>query len=84
MACGGLVGRLSHGVSGLLRRPGRGDGMTPVSRSSALDFSFRGDDRQRVLDATDIVRLIGEQMALKQKGREYVCLCPFHDDHSPS
>lgn len=58
--------------------------MTPVSRSSALDFSSRGDDRQRVLDATDIVRLIGEQMALKQKGREYVCLCPFHDDHSPS
>jgi len=58
--------------------------MTPVSRSSSLDFSSRGDDRQRVLDATDIVRLIGEQMALKQKGREYVCLCPFHDDHSPS
>lgn len=43
-----------------------------------------GDDRQRVLDATDIVRLIGEQIALKQKGREYVCLCPFHDDHTPS
>lgn len=43
-----------------------------------------GDDRQRVKDATDIVRLIGEQIALKQKGREYVCLCPFHDDHSPS
>jgi DNA primase len=43
-----------------------------------------GDDRQRVLDATDIVRLIGEQIALKQKGREHVCLCPFHDDHTPS
>jgi DNA primase len=43
-----------------------------------------GDDRQRVLDATDIVRLIGEQVALKPKGREFVCLCPFHDDHAPS
>jgi DNA primase len=42
------------------------------------------DDRQRVLDATDIVRLIGEEIALKPKGREYVCLCPFHDDHNPS
>lgn len=43
-----------------------------------------GDDRQRVLDATDIVRLIGEHLALKPKGREFVALCPFHDDHSPS
>jgi DNA primase len=42
------------------------------------------DDRQRVLDATDIVRLIGDHLALKPKGREFVCLCPFHDDHKPS
>lgn len=43
-----------------------------------------GDDRQRVLDATDIVQLIREHVALKNKGREYIALCPFHDDHSPS
>jgi len=42
------------------------------------------NDRQRVLDATDIVRLVGEHCALKPRGREFVCLCPFHDDHSPS
>lgn len=42
------------------------------------------DDRQRVLDATDIVRLVGEHVALKPKGREHVCLCPFHDDRNPS
>ncbi len=46
--------------------------------------SARGDDKRRVLDATDIVRLIGDHLALRQKGREYVGLCPFHDDHSPS
>lgn len=46
--------------------------------------THQADDRQRVIDATDIVRLIGDHLALKQKGREYVCLCPFHDDHSPS
>ncbi len=44
----------------------------------------QGSDRERVLDATDIVRLVGEHLALKPKGREYVCLCPFHDDHKPS
>ncbi len=30
------------------------------------------------------MRLIGEHVAIKPKGREYVCLCPFHDDHNPS
>ena len=41
-------------------------------------------DKQRVLAATDLVRLIGEQVTLKRKGREYTCLCPFHNDHNPS
>jgi len=44
----------------------------------------QGSDRERVLDATDIVRLVGEHLTLKRKGREYVALCPFHDDHKPS
>lgn len=39
---------------------------------------------QQVLQATDIVDLVGRYVALQQKGREFVGLCPFHDDHKPS
>ncbi len=42
------------------------------------------DDRQRVRDASDIVAVVGEHLSLKPKGREYVGLCPFHDDRNPS
>ncbi|MFU8828054.1 MAG: DNA primase [Phycisphaerales bacterium] len=42
------------------------------------------NDRERVLDATNIVDLIGEQLRLVPKGREFVCLCPFHEDSKPS
>ena len=39
---------------------------------------------QQVTQATDVVELIGQYVALTKKGREFVGLCPFHDDHSPS
>ena len=42
------------------------------------------DDKLQVQQATDLVRLVGEQVALRPKGREFVGLCPFHDDQSPS
>ncbi|QOI98959.1 MAG: DNA primase [Phycisphaeraceae bacterium] len=50
---------------------------------AAMSHRF-SDDRERVKDATDIAQLIAEHVALKPKGREYVGLCPFHDDRRPS
>ncbi len=47
-------------------------------------FAPEHDDRQRVRDESDIVSVVGEHLNLKPKGREYVGLCPFHDDRNPS
>ena len=44
----------------------------------------RDDQRLQVQQATDIVQLVGEHLALRRKGKEFVGLCPFHDDQSPS
>ncbi len=41
-------------------------------------------DRDRVLEQTDLVSLVGESVVLHPKGREHVGLCPFHQDHRPS
>ena len=32
----------------------------------------------------DIVSIVGSYIPLTQRGKNYVCVCPFHDDHSPS
>ena len=42
------------------------------------------DDVVRVREATDLVALAGEHLALKKSGRRYVGLCPFHAEKSPS
>ncbi len=42
------------------------------------------DYRSSVLQATDIVDLIGRTVALKRRGRDYVGLCPFHQEKTPS
>jgi DNA primase len=38
----------------------------------------------QVRQATDIVEVVGQFVALKKKGKQFVGLCPFHDDHHPS
>lgn len=42
------------------------------------------EDVQRVRDATDVVALISESIVLKQKGRLFWGLCPFHGEKTPS
>jgi DNA primase len=40
--------------------------------------------KEKVLEATDILDVVGERVTLTRKGKEFVGLCPFHDDHRPS
>jgi DNA primase len=42
------------------------------------------EDIARVREATDIVGLISERVALKRVGRRYQGLCPFHNEKSAS
>jgi len=39
---------------------------------------------QQVAQATDVVDLVGQYVPLTRKGKEFVGLCPFHDDRKPS
>ncbi|TXT17813.1 MAG: DNA primase [Planctomycetota bacterium] len=44
------------------------------------------DFKELVRSRTDLVALVGESVALTpgRGGAEFKCLCPFHDDHTPS
>ena len=41
-------------------------------------------DIERVREATDLVALISTYVPLQPKGREWLGLCPFHEDNKPS
>lgn len=43
-----------------------------------------GDEITDIRSAANIVDIIGGYIPLTPKGKNYVCVCPFHDDHSPS
>ncbi|MFI5166033.1 MAG: DNA primase [Thermoanaerobaculales bacterium] len=39
---------------------------------------------ERVREAADIVAVVGEHLTLKKSGRNYMGLCPFHGEKTPS
>jgi DNA primase len=42
------------------------------------------DFKSQVLDSIEIVDLIGRSVALKRRGKDYIGLCPFHQEKTPS
>src|SRR2546430_1382906 len=41
-------------------------------------------DKEEIRDRTDVVELIGTYVPLKQRGRNWLGLCPFHQEKTPS
>ena len=42
------------------------------------------EEIKRVVDSTDIVELVSEYVSLEKRGQNYVGLCPFHNEKTPS
>src|SRR5688572_20208776 len=42
------------------------------------------DGKTMVLQAADIVQLIGQTVSLKKRGASFIGLCPFHNEKTPS
>ena len=42
------------------------------------------DILQKIDDETDIVALVSEFVVLEKRGKNYMGLCPFHDEKTPS
>ena len=45
---------------------------------------IREEEINKIRAEADIVDIISDYLALQPKGKNYVALCPFHNDHSPS
>ncbi|MDO4399556.1 MAG: DNA primase [Coriobacteriia bacterium] len=45
---------------------------------------YSQEDIQRVREANDLVDVVGERIPLKQRGRDFWCCCPFHQEKTPS
>ena len=58
--------------------------MVPPPRSGALVMSLSPEFIDDVRARTDLVGLIGHRVKLTRRGGEYLGLCPFHNEKTPS
>lgn len=54
------------------------------SREGDVSLQIREEVIERIKQDNDIVDIISESVRLKKSGRNYIGLCPFHNDKSPS
>lgn len=46
--------------------------------------SISDEDIQRVREANDLVEVFSERVPVKQRGHDFWCCCPFHQEKTPS
>lgn len=61
-----------------------GQRVNTAARGSTVNPPPGTDFKTQVLQATDIVELVGRSVALKRRGKDFVGLCPFHQEKTPS
>ena len=47
-------------------------------------MAISDEDIQKVREASDIVAIMGERTVMRQRGRDFWCCCPFHNEKTPS
>ena len=47
-------------------------------------MAISDEDINKVREATDIVALFSERVPVRQRGRDFWCCCPFHNEKTPS
>jgi DNA primase len=55
-----------------------------ATQELTVSFGSSLDVKEQVKQAIDIVDLVGSYAQLRRQGRNYVALCPWHDDSRPS
>jgi DNA primase len=55
-----------------------------AQRELAVSGGMAFDTKEQVKQAIDIVDLVGGHIQLRRQGRNFVGLCPWHDDSKPS
>lgn len=44
-------------------------------------MNIKDEQKRRITAAANVVDVIGDFYELEKRGKEFTCLCPFHDDH---
>ncbi len=47
-------------------------------------MAISDEDIQKVREASDLVAIVGERTVVRQRGRDFWCCCPFHNEKTPS
>ena len=47
-------------------------------------MAISDEDIQKVREASDLVAIMGERTVMRQRGRDFWCCCPFHNEKTPS